>query len=330
MRRFLFVLSVIFVFGTFSSCGLPVKKGNGNNVLVANDSTRFNTKGEPIENLHAIEISRLEIPKITARDIVISHTGYSFLYNEAYEQASWVAYELTNEETQKGIERTDKFIADPFVKSGTANGNDYSGSGYDRGHLAPAGDMGWSSTAMAESFYYSNMSPQLPGFNRGIWKRLEDLVRNWAIEYQSVYVVTGPILTKSLSTIGMNKVAVPAYFYKVILDYTYPETKVIGFIIPNIGSKEPLQKYVVPIDSVEQVTGIDFFPQLPDQQEILLESTVSLRLWTWTSSNTSEQRAVSSLTVQCKGVTKTGRQCKNKTKNTSGYCYLHENQAKNE
>ena len=330
MSRFLFVLSVIFVFGTFASCGLPVKKGNGNNILVVNDSTMFNTKSAPIENLHAIEISMLEIPKITARDIVISHTGYSFLYNEAYEQASWVAYELTNEETQKVIERTDKFIADPFVKSRTANESDYSGSGYDRGHLAPAGDMGWSQAAMAESFYYSNMSPQLPGFNRGIWKRLEELVRTWAIEYQSVYVVTGPILTKGLSTIGMNKVAVPEYFYKVILDYTDPETKGIGFIVPNTGSKEPLQKYVVTIDSVEHLTGIDFFPQLPDQQEVLLEGTVSLPSWTWTSSNTSDQRTVSSVSVQCKGVTKTGRQCKNKTKNRSGYCYLHENQAKND
>ena len=330
MGRILFLLSVIFVFGTFASCGRQVKKGNGNNVLVVNDSIRFNTKSEPIENLHAIEISRLEIPKTTAPDMVISHTGYSFLYNEAYEQASWVAYELTNEETKKGIERTDKFIADPFVKSGTANGNDYSGSGYDRGHLAPAGDMGWSSTSMAESFYYSNMSPQLPGFNRGIWKRLEELVRTWAIDNQTIYIVTGPILTKDLSTIGMNKVAVPKYFYKVILDYTDPETKGIGFIIPNIGSKESLQKYVVTIDSVENVTGIDFFPQLPDQQEVLLESKVSLPLWTWTSSNTSEQRAVSSVSVQCKGVTKTGRQCKNKTKNTNGYCYLHENQAKND
>jgi endonuclease G, mitochondrial len=172
------------------------------------------------------------------------------------------------------------------VKTGTADNGDYAGSGYDRGHLAPAADMGWSSIAMAESFYYSNMSPQVPAFNRGIWKRLEELVRTWAVDYNAVYIVTGPVLTNGLLTIGINKVSVPKYFYKVILEYNDQDIKGIAFILPNTGSGEPLQNYAVTIDSVEKFTGIDFFPKLPDDQERIIESTLSVNSWIWKSSNT--------------------------------------------
>ena len=174
----------------------------------------------PLYNIKATSITKLEIPKTNSKDKIITHTGYSLLYNETHEQANWIAYDLTAEETNKLFERTDKFISDPKVKTGTASDKDYKGSGYDRGHLAPASDMGWSTTAMAESFYYSNMSPQTPSFNRGIWKKLEELVRTCAIENNTIYVVTGPVLTNGLQTIGPNKVSVPNYYYKVVLDYS--------------------------------------------------------------------------------------------------------------
>ena len=277
----------------------------------------------------ATPLLRLEIPKTTIKDIIINHAGYSLLFNEICEQANWVAYELTDAETQKVTNRTNKFIPDPLVKTGTADDQDYSRSGYDRGHMAPAADMGWSVTAMEESFYYSNMSPQEPGFNRGIWKRLEELVRTWAVDYQKVYVVTGPVLTVGLNTIGENHVSVPKFYYKVILDYHEPGSKGIGFILPNGSSGEPLQRYAVTIDSVQHFTGIDFFPQLPDMQEKIIESTLTLNSWTWTSSNTSYQRGKVSDSSQCKGITKAGNRCKNKTLSVSGYCTHHENQFSN-
>jgi endonuclease G, mitochondrial len=223
----------------------------------------------------------LEIPQTAPNDIIISHTGYSFLYNETHEQSVWVAYQLTKEETSKKAKRTNRFKPDPVVSTGTANDKDYLGSGYDKGHLAPAADMGWSTITMAESFYFSNMSPQLPAFNRGIWKRLEELVRAWAIENKSVYIVTGPVLTDGLKTIGTNKVSVPEYYYKVILDYTLPEIKGIGFIIPNIGSGKPLLSYAVTIDSVEKFTGIDFYPSLPDEVENSVEGDLCVKCWSW-------------------------------------------------
>jgi len=250
------------------------------------------------------------------------------LYNETHEQANWVAYSLTKEETNKIFERTDKFISDPKVKTGTASNTDYEGSGYDRGHLAPASDMGWSSTTMAESFFYSNITPQTPSFNRGIWKKLEELVRTWAIENNAVYVVTGPVLTNGLQTIGPNKVSVPNYYYKVVLDYREPNIKGIGFILPNNGSKEQLQYYAVSIDSVEKVTGIDFFPLLQDEQEELIEKTLCIKCWSWNKIKTTSEENENNVTdsVQCNGITKAGERCKNKTLNLSGYCYHHEGQ----
>lgn len=297
-------------------------------VLPANDK-KIGADSLSILNIKPILIDSLEIPKTGPKDIIIAHTGYALLYNEAHEQANWVAYELTREETNKTYERTDKFLVDPKVKTGSADNNDYSKSGYDRGHLAPAADMGWSAASMAESFYYSNMSPQAPTFNRGIWKNLEELVRSWAIENNSVYVVTGPVLTSGLSTIGPNKVSVPDYFYKVVLDYNDPEIKGIGFILHNAGSGEPLQNFAVTIDSVEKITGIDFFPLLPDAQETAIEKTLCKKCWTWEqkqNDNNSPDNKKVSTSVQCKGTTKDGDRCKIYTQNPSGYCYIHENQ----
>jgi endonuclease G len=274
-------------------------------------------------------INGLEIPKTKAKDIVVKHAGYSLLFSDKHKQAIWVAYELTKDETTKLYDRTDKFMVDPLVKTGSATDKDYEGSGFDRGHLAPAADMGWSSASVAESFYYSNMSPQLPAFNRGVWKRLEELVRSWAIEDLTIDVVTGPVLSNGLLTIGPNKVSVPHYYYKVILDYTEPGINGIGFILPNAGSSEPLQNFAVTIDSVEKLTGIDFFPKLPDIQERVIEKTLCLSCWTWKSTVTGQHSGSPkpvSTTAQCKGNTKAGDHCKNKTSDASGYCYLHQAQ----
>jgi len=264
MRKlFLNIVTLIFIGGS----------------VLSQKKVKTETNSIPLNNIKATTIYKLEIPKTNSKNIIISHTGYTLLYDETHEQSSWVAYELTNAETNKIYDRTDKFIPDPKVKEGTATDKDYAGSGYDRGHLAPASDMGWSATAMTESFYYSNMSPQTPSFNRGVWKRLEELVRTWAIENNSIYIVTGPVLLAGLNTIGSNKVSVPNYFYKVILDYSEPSIKGIGFIIPNTGSSEPLQQFAVSIDSVEKFTAIDFFPKLADEQEDLIEKTLCIKCW---------------------------------------------------
>ncbi|MEN0048831.1 MAG: DNA/RNA non-specific endonuclease, partial [Bacteroidota bacterium] len=170
---------------------------------------------------------------------------------------------------------------DPKVKTKSATTYDYRGSGYDRGHLLPVGDRKFSFDAMDETFFMSNISPQERHFNGGIWRELEENVRDWARKYRKVYIVTGSVLTeKRKDRIGKNKVSVPQSFYKVILDISEPELKAIGFIIPNETSKKPLQEYAVSIDEVEELTGIDFFPDLMENElEKKLESKFNNRLW---------------------------------------------------
>lgn len=221
----------------------------------------------------------LEIPNFRGNDDLIFHTGYSLSYNEEHEQANWVAYNLTAEKTISVTKRGDKFIPDPLVLTGSAENGDYLRSGFDKGHLAPAADMGYSEVTMKESFYFSNMSPQNPSFNRGIWKKLEEQVRDWAVEYKSLLIVTGPVLENGLKTIGRNKVSVPNYFYKVILDTSHQKTKGIGFVIPNKKSANTIGSFAMTIDSVETVTGLDFFPLLPDSVENKVESQIKLTDW---------------------------------------------------
>ena len=222
---------------------------------------------------------RIEIPEKTKDDQFICHTGYCLAYDENYKLAKWVAYELTFAETQGTFARNDKFKPDPLILKNSASLADYKKSGYDRGHLAPAADMKWSAEAMRESFYLSNMSPQDKSFNRGIWKKLEEQVRNWAIENKSVYITTGPILEKGLPTIGANQIPIPRAFYKVVLDYSQPDIKAIGFIIPNQGSNSPLSTFALSIDAIEKQTHIDFFTKLPDEIENRIEQTVCNQCW---------------------------------------------------
>ncbi|MFM7466471.1 MAG: DNA/RNA non-specific endonuclease [Crocinitomicaceae bacterium] len=220
-----------------------------------------------------------EFPKIRDHETVTLHSGYSLVYNEKHEQASWVAYILTKKETQGTAKRGDRFIEDPNISTGSATNADYSKSGYDRGHLAPAADMKWSEKVMAESFFFSNMSPQVPSFNRGIWKKLEEKVRDWAICYDSVLVITGPILENGLPTIGKNEVSIPKYYYKALIDYKHEKSKAIAFIIPNSGSKDPLKKFICSIDELELRTGIDFFYQFEDHLENTLEKQKCPTCW---------------------------------------------------
>jgi endonuclease G len=276
-------------------------------------------------------ISNLEIPRLRKGESALRHSAFSFSYNEEYEQANWVAYELTSEETRPVVKRNNRFLEDPKVKTATATHTDYLHSNYDRGHLAPAADMCWSARSMQESFYYSNISPQEPTFNRGIWEELEEQVRDWAEQYGAVYVVTGPVLSAGLSAIGPNKVAVPRYFYKAVLDYRSEKRKAIAFLMPNAESQESLTRFVVSVDSLEKFTGIDFFPLLPDEEENLLEGRMGNRDWYWSHSkrsgsgmNISRKTAKSSVgAARCGAITKKGSRCKNKAKVGSGYCGVH-------
>jgi endonuclease G len=259
--------------------------------------------------------------KVLYSDPTVEYKGFVLKYNEQHEQADWVAYELTAEETSGSYERTNNFRADPNITTGSASLEDYKYSGYDRGHLIPAGDVQWSKEAMSSSFYFSNISPQDPGFNRGDWRLLEEKVRAWAKANKSVHVVTGPALKQGVvDTIGQNKVTVPRYYYKVILDDQEPELKGIGFIMPNKTLLGSIQDYAVTIDSVEVFTGIDFYSSLSDRIEDTLEANINIDAWNFGSS--SEYR--NGEAVRCLAITEDNSRCERKTTNESGYCWQHE------
>jgi endonuclease G, mitochondrial len=191
----------------------------------------------------------------------VEHTYFTLAYSEPHEQAAWVAYELTRDRLNNNwADRPNSFRPDQAVSTESATPRDYSGSGYDKGHLCPAADMAFDSTAIDETFFMSNMSPQLRGFNAGIWRELEELVRDWARKFKRVYIVTGPILTNPKEQIGFSKVSVPIAYYKVL--YAPEQHKAIGFMLPNQVSDKPVMDYSCSIDKVEKTTGIDFFPTL--------------------------------------------------------------------
>jgi endonuclease G len=211
----------------------------------------------------------LGYPLAHTGDTILTYTGFHLAYNEQFEQAAWVAYVLTRDEIESGtIERTNNFRSDTSIVTGSASLADYRGSGFDRGHLAPAGDMKWDQLAMSQSFLMSNMSPQLPAFNRGIWRKLETEVRNWALEKDSLYVITGPLFSPADSLIGKNGVGVPGYYFKVLVDLSPPDHDMIAFLLPNSGSSEDLIQFAITVDSLEQLTAYDFFSVAPDQEMI--------------------------------------------------------------
>ena len=223
----------------------------------------------------------LEIPVMTIprKGQIIRHTGYTVSYNENLRLPNWVAYELTRQETQGNAQRTDRFIADPQVKGIIATNADYTRSGYDKGHMAPAADMKWSVTAMKESFYFSNMCPQHPELNRRKWKDLEEKIRDWAIADSAIIIICGPIVEDSAQKIGKNRVVVPQKFFKVILSPFVDNPRAIGFLFDNERSVEPLGTYVVSVDSIETLTRMDFFAPLTDELEDSIEAKADIRLW---------------------------------------------------
>lgn len=220
------------------------------------------------------------LPTSTTNQI-ISHEYYTLSYSEKHEQAEWVAYELKKEHLKRTQRKRPYFIRDKKVKTKSANYKNYKKSGYTKGHLCPAGDRKFSKKAFDETFLTSNISPQEAKFNGGVWNRIEQKTRYWAGKDKQLYVITGGVLNDQLPTIGKEKVAVPNFFYKILLDYSKPKIKAIAFLVPHKNSKEALYKFTTSIDKVEKLTGIDFFPALPDDLEQKLEANSSYKNWSF-------------------------------------------------
>lgn len=220
------------------------------------------------------------LPSSTTRQLV-QHPFYSLSYSEEHEQAEWVAYSLTANQVVTTKFKRPYFSKDKKVQTKSAHYKNYKDSGYDKGHLCPAGDRKFSKEAHDGTFLMSNVSPQEHEFNSGVWNRLEQKTRFWATKYDGIYVVTGGVLENNLPTIGTEKVAIPNQFYKIILDYTKPEVKAIAFLVPHKDSNSALYSFVTSVDNIEALTRIDFFPELPDEIEDKLEASSSYKQWSF-------------------------------------------------
>ena len=229
-----------------------------------------------VPNSKELEIPRMLSPR---KEQLIRHLGYVVSYNPDKKVPNWVAYELTRQETQGKSKRSDRFVADPAVRGPIATNADYTRSGYDKGHMAPAADMKWNSQAMKESFYFSNMCPQHPQLNRRGWKNLEEKIRDWAIADSAVIVICGPIYGQQTKTIGKGKVAVPQRFFKVVLSPFAKPMRAIGFLFNNQQALEPLSTYAVSVDSIERLTQMDFFAPLPNSIENKIEAEEDYFKW---------------------------------------------------
>lgn len=227
----------------------------------------------------------LEIPAyLTDREEeILQHEGFTISYNRTHLLPNWVAWVLTAERTRGTETRAENFQPDPTIRRGPAPQlADYRRSGYDRGHMCPAADCKHSREAMNACFYLSNMCPQTHALNAGDWQELETRCRRWAVAYDSVFIVCGPVLEKRVryAKIGENRVTVPREFFKVVLRFT-PEggAEAIGFLFPNDDTKQPLARYAVPVDSVEVRTGINFFSKLPRVLERKVEAEFDVSRW---------------------------------------------------
>lgn len=222
-------------------------------------------------------LCRVDIPD-DVPEIWLRYEGFNVSFNPAHHQPNYSSWELTREEVDGTGERKSNFRADKDVYCCPTLA-DYRNSGYDRGHMAPAADMKWSTQAMADCHYLTNICPQDHKVNGGIWNTLENKCRAWAERDSAIIIICGPVLSDYMpKTVGQSQVSVPARFFKVVLAPFANPPRAVGFIIPNYPVDATLESMSMSVDDVEAATGFDFFSALPDDIENFVESRNSYGL----------------------------------------------------
>lgn len=217
----------------------------------------------------------------TEETVSLYYPGFNVEFNNRHRQPAYAAWILTPEHARGTLKRADNFRPDPDVPLSATLG-DYRNSGYDRGHMAPAGDMKYDAEAQSASFFLTNMSPQDHALNNGAWKKLEEKCRQWAMRDSSLVIICGPVLTDHLTRhIGASRITVPDRYFKVILAPYADPPRAIGFVMPNSYVQGGMQQCVVSVDEVERFTGYDFFSALPDSLENQIEQQSKFSVWTY-------------------------------------------------
>ncbi|MFZ1688553.1 MAG: DNA/RNA non-specific endonuclease [Flavobacteriales bacterium] len=230
------------------------------------------------------DVQRWGLPALAPGEQVIWHPAHALVYSEAHEVPKWTAHIVVTDIVQGNLARIDTFLMDTLVPTGSATVEDYWNSGYDRGHMVASADMRWSRSAMAGTYLYSNVAPQKPELNRGTWADLEDWIRRY-VHYgnERAFVLTGPVLRDGLPKMNnpghKNEVSIPSHYWKVLADLDGDDKKAIAFVMTN-GLNENLPiAYAVSVDSVERLTGLDFFPALDDATEARIEAMREPKDW---------------------------------------------------
>jgi endonuclease G len=292
---FLLIGALTFGYAQSQSINEKIKLATTQLLSIEQQRRQINEKIELLK-LERIQQSLEEtgLPALQAGDVLVRHSAYSLAYVEKYEQARWVAHIILPDVVNGTVTRTNDFRIDEKVKTGSAVEADYflkkmkadssweyDAFGYDRGHLAPSADFRWSAVALSESYYYSNMSPQLADFNRGKWGELEDAIRGYLYNNPGteLYVVTGPVLKEGLAKIerGVNKVSIPQQYFKVVADFH--KKKAIGFLLPNEAISKSLKTFATDINSIETLTGLNFFNKVPEALQEELEKQSDPTAW---------------------------------------------------
>jgi endonuclease G len=193
----------------------------------------------------------IPLPKLAASAEVVCHRAYVALYDSALQLPRLVAYELTGKHSLGCIPRASGFHAE----LDSAKPSSYNASGYDLGHMMPAQDAAWADDVSHDSFSMINVAPQLPGLNRAEWERLEETVRAWALERGDLLVYVGPVFSDHPKRLG--KVAIPAAFFKVVIDRQSGE--MLAFELPQKAeAKGDLKPWLTAVTAIEAETGLRF------------------------------------------------------------------------
>ncbi|MFO8068150.1 MAG: DNA/RNA non-specific endonuclease [Bacteroidales bacterium] len=298
-------IKIFIPFILFTFFGLTVISQNNNNSKINEIQNTLdsinNFKEELLEELESLKLEQIRfelkeqgLPKVEDGEELIMHSAMALVYDEEHKLAKWVAHILTYDIVEGKVSRSNDFRADPKLQGKTAVEADYflkheqedgsfkyDGYGYDRGHLAPSADFRWSEKALSESFYYSNMTPQKPDFNRIAWANLENTIRAYIQNNTGsrLFIVTAPVINDDLEKMerGVNKISIPEYHYKIIV--SLEGNKGVAFLMPNELCEMPLENYSVSIDSIENLTGIDFFHNLPNDLQASIESQNDPQSW---------------------------------------------------
>lgn len=255
-------------------------------VTPSNPNKPDNDKDDPNsgnnENSSTGHYANLESVKLPLHlpEQIKEYTGFTVSFNKDNHTPNYVAWELLGSEVSTEISRSDNFWQDTEIEGCPAH-SDYTGSGYDRGHMCPAADQKWSQQAMDDCFVMANMCPQIHDLNAGAWETLEAKERQWAKRDSAIMIVAGPIYTEN-DTKRMSRnvpVRIPSAYFKALLAPYVDSPRAIAFVYPNMSAPGNMQDYAMSVDELEEILGYDLFHNLPDELENKVESQYSFTEW---------------------------------------------------